>query len=116
MPCAPLDFDGNCDPKIVVSEVCVAPSVTLEHINDTDVHLLPDERAALSAANSPSAGNPIATMQDIVAGGESGVTFLQEAQPTNPATKQTWFKPSNHSWQVWDGSQFLSIHSDGGYF
>lgn len=38
------------------------------HLADDAKHLLPDERAALSAAASPSATNPLATVSELVSG------------------------------------------------
>ena len=56
---------------IASGEAISAPAldVWLVHPGDADLHLQGEERPALDAANTPSAANPIATIDDVVAAG-----------------------------------------------
>lgn len=54
------------------------------HLSDDDRHLLADERAALSAAASPNAGNPLATIADVTGGGLPSAEAEEAIVPGQP--------------------------------
>ena len=87
------------------------------HLADDARHLLPDERDALSAAATPSAGNPLATMADIIAGTGGGtVGYVQDTEPVGAAQKSTWWNPLTQQLKVFDSGLWGSVAPDGGYF
>jgi len=52
---------------------------------------------------------------DGVGGGGSGVTYLSDSQPAG-SEKEMWFNDLTQTLQIHDGSEWLGINHDGGYF
>jgi len=50
-----------------------------------------------------------------VGGGGSGVTYLTDSQPAG-SEKEMWFNDLTQTLQIHDGSEWLGINHDGGYF
>ena len=71
------------------------------HVQDDTRHLTASEDAALSAANSPSGGNPLATMNDV-----GGGTFAALADTPSSYTSQAGKYPRVKSTE--DGLEYVS--------
>jgi len=48
-------------------------------------------------------------------GGGSGVTYLTDSQPAG-SEKEMWFNDLTQTLQIHDGSGWLGVNHDGGYF
>ena len=60
-------------------------------ISSGSSQLTSDELAAIQGANSPDAGNPFATIDDL--SGACECVIVSQTEPTNPSDGLLWYKP-----------------------
>lgn len=77
--------------------------------------LTPAQKAALEAANNLNGDNPVASINDLTAGG-GVVGYSQDSEPAVAVDKATWWNPLTQQLKVYREGTWQPVAPDGGYF
>jgi len=92
--------------QVTVTTAPVLLSVNSQSGQSLTVSAAPVHAVSLTVAQRGPAGD---------GGGGSGVTYLTDSRPAG-AEKEMWFNDLTQTLQIHDGTEWLGINHDGGYF